>query len=112
VRQVTHENDEAVRHFQLTPLEPFSFIGALGDSVHGYLMKPPRFRRAAALPGRVPHSRRSPGRPVDNWHARWNYALFAARGYVVAAVNFHGSTGYGQEFTNSISRHCGRTTPT
>jgi dipeptidyl aminopeptidase/acylaminoacyl peptidase len=33
--------------------------------------------------------------------------MFAARGYVVAAVNFHGSTGYGQAFTNSISLHWG-----
>ena len=44
---------------------------------------------------------------INNWHARWNYAMFAARGYVVAAVNFHGSTGFGQSFTNSISRHWG-----
>ena len=33
--------------------------------------------------------------------------MFAARGYVVAAVNFHGSTGYGQPFTNSITRNWG-----
>jgi dipeptidyl aminopeptidase/acylaminoacyl peptidase len=44
---------------------------------------------------------------LDNWHARWNYQMFAARGYVVAAVNFHGSTGYGQRFTDAISRHWG-----
>jgi acylaminoacyl-peptidase len=43
----------------------------------------------------------------DQWHPRWNYAMFAARGYVVAAVNFHGSTGYGQAFTNSVSLHWG-----
>src|SRR2546428_3288977 len=33
--------------------------------------------------------------------------MFAARGYVVAAVNFHGSTGYGQKFTDAISQHWG-----
>jgi dipeptidyl aminopeptidase/acylaminoacyl peptidase len=44
---------------------------------------------------------------LDQWHSRWNYALFASRGYIVAAVNFHGSTGYGQTFTNSISRNWG-----
>ena len=44
---------------------------------------------------------------LDQWHARWNYAMFAAQGYVVAAVNFHGSTGYGRRFTNSISRNWG-----
>src|SRR2546421_3300461 len=33
--------------------------------------------------------------------------MFAARGFVVAAVNFHGSTGYGQKFTDAISQHWG-----
>src|SRR3989454_6673160 len=33
--------------------------------------------------------------------------MFASRGYVVAAVNFHGSTGYGQKFTDAISQHWG-----
>src|SRR3989441_8131622 len=43
-----------------------------------------------------------------SWHARWNYQMFAARGYVVAAVNRHGSTGYGQKFTDAVSQHWGR----
>ncbi|PYO75561.1 MAG: hypothetical protein DMD64_00130, partial [Gemmatimonadetes bacterium] len=33
--------------------------------------------------------------------------MFAARGFVVAEVNFHGSTGYGQKFTDAISQHWG-----
>jgi dipeptidyl aminopeptidase/acylaminoacyl peptidase len=107
VRQLTHENDEALRHLQLAPLEPFSFLGALGDSVHGYLMKPPGFDERQRYPVAYLIHGGPQGAWLDNWHARWNYALFAARGYVVAAVNFHGSTGYGQEFTNSISRHWG-----
>ncbi len=44
---------------------------------------------------------------LDLWHARWNYQLFASRGYVVAAVNRHGSTGYGQKFTDAVSQHWG-----
>jgi dipeptidyl aminopeptidase/acylaminoacyl peptidase len=38
----------------------------------------------------------------DFWHARWNAQAFAAPGYLVALVNFHGSTGWGQSFTASI----------
>ncbi len=38
----------------------------------------------------------------DDFHPRWNAALFAAPGYAVLMVNFHGSTGYGQAFTDSI----------
>ena len=39
----------------------------------------------------------------DGWHWRWNMQLFAAQGYVVASVNYHGSTGWGQEFVGSIT---------
>lgn len=107
LRQLTHVNDEAINKLELTPLEPFWFTGALGDSVQGWLMKPPGFDSRR----RYPVAYLVHGGPqsawINNWHARWNYAMFAARGYVVAAVNFHGSTGFGQSFTNSISRHWG-----
>ncbi len=40
----------------------------------------------------------------ETWTYRWNAELFAATGdYVVVMINFHGSTGYGQKFTDSIS---------
>jgi dipeptidyl aminopeptidase/acylaminoacyl peptidase len=42
------------------------------------------------------------GASMDDFHYRWNAALFASRGYVVSMVNFHGSTGYGQAFEESI----------
>jgi len=38
----------------------------------------------------------------DLWHARWNAQAFAAPGYVVALVNFQGSTGWGQDFAQRI----------
>jgi dipeptidyl aminopeptidase/acylaminoacyl peptidase len=48
----------------------------------------------------------------NSWTYRWNVELFAVGnpesfrgqgGYVVVMINFHGSTGYGQKFTDSIS---------
>jgi dipeptidyl aminopeptidase/acylaminoacyl peptidase len=107
LRQLTRVNDEAVAGLQLTGLESFSFVGALGDSIHGFLMKPSGFNSRRRYPVAYLIHGGPQGAWLDNWHARWNYAMFAARGYVVAAVNFHGSTGYGQSFTNSISRHWG-----
>ncbi len=44
----------------------------------------------------------------DSWHWRWNMALFAAQGTIVAAVNYHGSTGWGQRFVSSINGDLGR----
>jgi dipeptidyl aminopeptidase/acylaminoacyl peptidase len=38
----------------------------------------------------------------DTWHFRWNAQAFAAPGYVVAMVNFHGSTSFGDSFARSI----------
>jgi dipeptidyl aminopeptidase/acylaminoacyl peptidase len=106
-RQLTHHNDAALGALDLTPLEEYGFVGALGDSVFGWLLKPPGFNAARKYP-LVDLVHGGPqGAWTDSWGARWNYAMFAARGYVVAAVNFHGSTGYGQKFTDAISQHWG-----
>jgi dipeptidyl aminopeptidase/acylaminoacyl peptidase len=107
LRQVTGLNDEALAKLELTALEPFRFVGALGDSVSGWLMKPPGFDETRRYPMIYLVHGGPQGAWRDEWHPRWNYAMFAARGYLVAAVNFHGSTGYGQKFTNSISQHWG-----
>jgi dipeptidyl aminopeptidase/acylaminoacyl peptidase len=43
----------------------------------------------------------------DGWHFRWNTQTFAARGYVVVCVNYHGSTGFGQKFLETITTRYG-----
>jgi len=106
-RPLSHHSDAAVAGLALSPLEEFGFRGALGDSVYGWLLKPPGFDPSKKYPlVYLLH-----GGPqtawLDLWHARWNYQMFAARGYVVAAVNRHGSTGYGQKFTDAVSQHWG-----
>ena len=40
---------------------------------------------------------------LDAWHFRWNTQVFAAHGYVVAAVNYHGSSGFGQKWLETIT---------
>jgi dipeptidyl aminopeptidase/acylaminoacyl peptidase len=107
LRPLTSMNAAALAGLDLPPLEPFGFVGALGDSVHGFLLKPPGFDPAKKYPLLYLIHGGPQGAWLDAWSARWNYHMFAARGYVVAAVNFHGSTGYGQRFTNSISKHWG-----
>lgn len=106
-RQVTTLNTAALAALDLSPVEKFGFVGAEGDSVFGWIVKPPAFDPARRYPLVYLVHGGPQGAWLDQWHARWNYALFASRGYVVAAVNFHGSTGYGQSFTNKISRHWG-----
>ena len=106
-RPLTHHNDAAVAELDLRPLEEYGFVGALGDSVYGWILKPPGFDPGRKYPLVYLIHGGPQGAWDDNWHARWNYQMFAARGYVVAAVNFHGSTGYGQRFTDAISQHWG-----
>lgn len=106
-RPLTRVNAALLAKLELTPAEPFGFVGAAGDSVFGWLLKPPGFRAGKTYPLVYLIHGGPQGAWLDEWHQRWNYALFASRGYVVAAVNFHGSTGYGQSFTNSISRNWG-----
>jgi len=106
-RALTHHNDQAVAALDLPPLEEFGFRGALGDSVFGWVLRPPGFQPGRRYPLVYLVHGGPQGAWVDNWHARWNYQMFASRGWVVAAVNFHGSTGYGQKFTDAISQHWG-----
>jgi len=107
LRQLTTLNNAALAQLDLPPLESISFVGALGDSVQAWLLKPPGYDPARKYPLiYIVHG--GPQVPMlDSWSLRWNYEMFAARGYVVSAVNFHGSPGWGQRFTNSISKYWG-----
>ncbi|PKB13995.1 dipeptidyl aminopeptidase/acylaminoacyl peptidase [Novosphingobium kunmingense] len=83
----------------------FSFAGANGDTVWGYVTKP------AGLTGKLPSILYVHGGPQgsfnDAWSTRWNPRVVASQGYAVVAIDFHGSTGYGQAFTDSINQDWG-----
>ena len=106
-RALTHHNDSALAALDLPPLEEFGFVGALGDSVFGWLQKPPGFDPSRKYPLVYLIHGGPQGAWTDSWGPRWNNQMFASRGWVVAEVNFHGSTGYGQKFTDAISQHWG-----
>ncbi|HXE83261.1 MAG TPA: S9 family peptidase, partial [Gemmatimonadales bacterium] len=106
-KALTHHNDSALATLDLPPLEEFGFVGALGDSVFGWTQKPPNFDPSRKYPLIYLIHGGPQGAWTDSWGPRWNNQMFAARGFVVAEVNFHGSTGYGQTFTDAISQHWG-----
>jgi dipeptidyl aminopeptidase/acylaminoacyl peptidase len=86
-----------------SPLQPFLFTGAHNDKVEGFLVKPPNFDPSKKYPVKFLIHGGPQGAWGDDWSYRWNPELFAANGYVVIMINFHGSTGYGQKFVESIS---------
>jgi dipeptidyl aminopeptidase/acylaminoacyl peptidase len=103
LRQITHTNDALLVELEMNPLEEFEFTGAGGDRVHGLLVKPPGFDPDRKYPLVMLIHGGPQGAWRDTFHFRWNAQMFAAPGWVVAMINFHGSTGYGQAFTDSIS---------
>jgi dipeptidyl aminopeptidase/acylaminoacyl peptidase len=72
-----------------------------------FILYPPGFDETKKWPALILIHGGPQGVWGDDFHYRWNAQLFAAPGYVAAAINFHGSTSYGQEFTNSISKNWG-----
>ncbi len=87
---------------ELGAVEEFHFDGAGGDRIQGFIVYPPGFDPASRWP--LVHMIHGGPHGIfgDTFHFRWNAHAFAAPGYVVALVNFHGSTSWGQAFTESI----------
>jgi dipeptidyl aminopeptidase/acylaminoacyl peptidase len=82
--------------------EEMEIAGAGGDPLHLFVVFPPGHDPKSACP-LVQMVHGGPyGMLGDVWHWRWNAHAFAAPGYAVALVNFHGSSGYGERFANSV----------
>jgi dipeptidyl aminopeptidase/acylaminoacyl peptidase len=101
---VTHMNDALLSQIDMQALESFTFKGANNEEVQGFMVKPPGFDPNKKYPVKFLIHGGPQGAWGNEWTYRWNAELFAATGnYVVVMINFHGSTGYGQKFTDSIS---------
>jgi len=103
--QVTRVNADKLASLDPVSVRRFSFAGANGDTVWGQIVKP------AAAPSGIPVALLVHGGPQssfgNSWSYRWNPRLFSAPGYAAVTVDFHGSVGYGQAFTDSINRDWG-----
>lgn len=106
-RALTHLNDALVARLDLSPVEDFWFRGAGGDSVQGFLLKPPGWRADRKSPAILLIHGGPQGAWLDQWHSRWNFQLFAATGAALVIVNPRGSFGYGQKFVDGVSRDWG-----
>jgi dipeptidyl aminopeptidase/acylaminoacyl peptidase len=109
---VTHMNDALLSQIEMPKLDEFRFKGANNDYVYGFLLKPTGFDPNKKYPLKFLIHGGPQGAWGNSWTYRWNAELFAVGnsesfrehgGYVVVMINFHGSTGYGQKFTDSIS---------
>jgi dipeptidyl aminopeptidase/acylaminoacyl peptidase len=101
---LTEHNAPLLSGLDLPRAEGFTFKGADGDEVSGWLVRPPGFDETKKYPVLFLIHGGPQGAWHDEWHARWNYQMFAAPGYALVAINPRGSTGYGQKFTDQISQ--------
>ncbi len=105
--QLTHVGEAALRGVEMSPYESFSFAGWNNETVHGWIMKPHGWTPGAKFPTVFWVHGGPQGSWEDSWSSRWNPQVWAGWGYGVVMVDFHGSTGYGQAFTDAISDHWG-----
>lgn len=104
VAQLTNVNAALLAELDPVTFDKFSFTGANGDKVWGMKVKPVS---TAKLPIAFIVHGGPQGSFGNGWSYRWNPRVFAAPGYAVVGIDFHGSTGYGQAFTDAIRNNWG-----
>jgi dipeptidyl aminopeptidase/acylaminoacyl peptidase len=102
-RRIDTINDEVLDNVELGTYESVTYPGAGGQDIQMWVHYPPGFDKNKKYPLYLlihggPHSG-----ITDGFHFRWNAQTFASWGYVTAWHNFHGSSGFGQEFTDAIN---------
>ena len=107
LRKLTGVNDVLLSEVGLGEYEQFSFSGAEGDTVWGFLVKPAGFEAGRKYPLAFLIHGGPQGSFNNTFHYRWNAQTYAGAGYAAVMIDFHGSTGYGQAFTDSIGRDWG-----
>ncbi|MBW0145551.1 alpha/beta hydrolase family protein [Sphingomicrobium clamense] len=105
VTQQSYFNSEMLKQLDPIEWEKFSFEGAEGDTVWGFRLKPSGATEDLPI-AFVVHGGPQ-GSFGNSWSTRWNPRALSAGRYAVVSVDFHGSTGYGQDFTDSINQDWG-----
>lgn len=102
-KRLTNVNKDALADIAMGEFEQFSFPGWNDETVYGYMMKPVNYREGEKYPVAFLIHGGPQGSFDNDFHYRWNPQTYAGAGYAVITIDFHGSTGYGQAFTDSIS---------
>jgi dipeptidyl aminopeptidase/acylaminoacyl peptidase len=103
LKQVTHYNAADLKNAKVGEFEFFTFKGANEATVQGYVVKPVDYQPGKTYPVAFIIHGGPQGAMSNGWSYRWNPQTYAGQGFAVVTVNFHGSTGNGQAFTDSIS---------
>ncbi len=99
---VTRINAERIAAASMGTPSQFTFKGWNGEKVHAYVVTPANFDESRKYPVAFLIHGGPQGSFGNDFHYRWNPQAYAGAGYAAVMVDFHGSTGYGQEFSDSI----------
>lgn len=103
VRRLDQFNTEVLADVETGTYESVTYTGADGDEIQMWVHYPPGFDSRKKYPLFLMIHGGPHGASTDTFHFRWNSQTFASWGYVTAWPNFHGSSGFGQDFTDSIN---------
>jgi dipeptidyl aminopeptidase/acylaminoacyl peptidase len=103
LRQITPTAAERLPDVEFGDYEQFTFKGAGNETVHGYVVKPAGFEEGKTYPVAFLIHGGPQGSFGNGWSYRWNPQTYAGQGFAVVMIDFHGSTGYGQAFTDAIT---------
>ena len=103
LKQITHFNADRLKKAKMGDAEFFTFKGWNNETVQGYVVKPVDYKAGHKYPVAFIIHGGPQGAMNNDWSYRWNPQTYAGQGFAVVTINFHGSTGYGQAFTDSIS---------
>ncbi|MBI2926738.1 MAG: S9 family peptidase [Verrucomicrobia bacterium] len=106
-RALTRLNDDLFSRITMSPPESIWLDGAGGTKVQMWIVKPPDFSARKKHPLVFWVHGGPQGAYLDSWSYRWNAQVWAAQGYVLALPNPRGSSGFGQKFTDEITRDWG-----
>lgn len=101
-RAITAVNAAALDTIAWGEPEQFSFKGWNNETVYAWVVKPVGFMAGKKYPVAFLIHGGPQGSFSNHFHYRWNPQVYAGRGYAAVMVDFHGSTGYGQAFTDAI----------
>jgi dipeptidyl aminopeptidase/acylaminoacyl peptidase len=102
-RTITAINKDKLAAAKMGDYEQFTFKGWNDETVYCYVVKPVDFDANKKYPIAFLIHGGPQGSFGNHFHYRWNPQTYVGRGYAAVMVDFHGSTGYGQAFTDSIS---------
>jgi dipeptidyl aminopeptidase/acylaminoacyl peptidase len=102
VRRITNINAEKIAAARMGDYEQFTFAGWNDETVYCYVVKPIDFDPTKKYPVAFLIHGGPQGSFGNTFHYRWSRQAYARAGYAAVMVDFHGSIGYGQAFTDSI----------